>query len=180
MALTLTRPNGTVASHINGTGGSLTLTYSASRQEIDAAKAANHIKWKVEISRSAHGTDPVSGKLSISYPWEPVTIVLNKSFKVGPLGNVPVNQYTHSEHFTVLGPGTIRIAASWTPIATLSASLVQNTVGAVAQKNTGSPFQVAHHVAEQNLNVPAWSCTFQNLSQQPVVGNLNITFVPDH
>jgi hypothetical protein len=179
LTLTLTRPNGTAASHISGTGGSLTLTYAASQQEVDVSRAANYIQWKVEIVHTTTGGPPVGGRLTISYPWEPISVVHNRQFKLGPPGNVPINQYTYSEQFAVLGPGTIRITASWTPSAMVSALLVQNTVGAVVQKNSAGAFQVAHHVSERSLNIPAWNCTFQNLSQQSLVGTLSISFVPD-
>jgi hypothetical protein len=179
MTVTLSRPNGSVASQISGTGGSLTLTYGVSQQEVDVSRAANYVRWNVEVARGSTAGPPATGKLSIRYPWEPITIVQNRHFKLGPLANVPVNKYTYSETFAVLGPGTIRVTASWTPSSMVSASLVQNTVGAAVQKSSVGPFQVAHRVGEQSLNVPAWNCTFQNLSQKTVAGTVRISFVPD-
>jgi hypothetical protein len=157
----------------------LSLSYAATQQEVNTSVAANFIKWKVEVSQGA-GDSTVSGELKIAYPWDRIYVVQNKPFKLGQLANAPPGQYTHSESFAVLAPGTIHVKASWAPKAQVSASLAQNTVGAVAQQTTDGPFVVTHQVTEQNLAVSlGWTCAFQNLSQQELLGTVSISFVPD-
>jgi hypothetical protein len=179
LTLTLNRPNATAASHISGTGGSLTLSYSVTEQEVSASKAANNITWKVEITRDVTASVPVSGKLSIAYPWEVVALTRSKRFQLAPLGNVPTNQSSHSESFSVLGPGTIRVIASWSPGTIINAILTQNSRVPIVKQNTLGPFQATHHVSEGSLGMPAWSCKFENLSQHAVLGTMSIFFEPD-
>lgn len=178
LKLLLRRPNGSIASEISGAGGNLTLSYTATAQEVSAAINANFIKWKVEVARG-RGTESASGKLRIIYPWETIRILENKQFKLGPLSNSSAGQYTHSETFKVLAPGTIRVSASWSPQTLVSAFLAQNTIGAVIKKDSQGPFEVSHKVVEQSLNIANWTCAFQNLSQQTVLGKVTIHFIPD-
>ncbi|MEW6210659.1 MAG: hypothetical protein AB1631_20005 [Acidobacteriota bacterium] len=178
MKLVLRRPNGSFASQISGAGGNLTLSYTATAQEVSAAINANHIKWKIEAARSL-GTESANGKLRIIHPWETIQILHNKQFKLGPPSNASVGQHTHSETFKVLAPGTIRIIASWSPQAMVSAFLAQNTIGAVIRKDTQGPFEVSHKVGTRNLNIANWTCAFQNLSRQAVLGKVTIHFIPD-
>ncbi len=179
LRIVLRRPDGSIASQISGAGGSLTLSYTATQQEINRSISAGHIKWKVEASRGP-GSAGASGKLRISRPWEAIPLIQDKQFKLGPAGNAPVAQHTHTETFKVLAPGTIRISASWSPQTIVSALLAQNSIGAVVKKDGQGPFEVSHRVGEQSLRITSWSCAFQNLSQKSVMGKVSISFVPDH
>jgi hypothetical protein len=67
VTLLLRRPDGTVASRISGKGGNLSLTYFATRQEVNDALAAGTLRWSVEISKAAKG-EAVSGRLRITHP----------------------------------------------------------------------------------------------------------------
>lgn len=179
LKIALRRPDGSIASQISGAGGSLTLSYTATQQEISRSINAGHIKWKVEATRGP-GAAGASGKLRISRPWEAIPLLQDKQFKLGPAGNAAVAQYTHTETFKVLAPGTIRISASWMPQTIVSAFLAQDRLGAVVKKDGQGPFEVSHRVSEQSLKITIWTCAFQNLSQKAVMGKVSISFVPDH
>jgi hypothetical protein len=181
LTLVILRPDGFESVRRTGTSP-LRLEHRLNEADIDIVTGPNRSSWVVKLINENDVGQEIEGKLRITVPLSPRTLV-NNQFTLLSLGNA------QEMAFSVTSPGRLVVEANWQTDPLTGTSAVANSLSLqlvhVAQDKTyarrrgADSLRIEHQVTDLEIDRGLrWIARIQNEGQSKVKGLLKVTFVP--